>query len=1043
MDTNTFQPCYDWENHNVLERNRLKSRAYFIPFSDEKSALTNDRGNSTMFQTLNGMWKFRYFQAPEQTPQDFYDDSFDTGEWGEIAVPGNWQMQGYGNPHYTNVVYPFPVDPPHVPTENPTGCYRRNFYIPKNWQDQMVTLRFEGVDSAFHVWVNGQEIGYSQGSRNASEFDLTPFIRRGENNISVRVYQWSDGSYLEDQDMWWLSGIFRDVYLLAVPKFHLRDFFVQTDLDEQAHNAVLRIKTEIVNDETDSRVGEVEFQLLDHRLNPLTQVAKQISIGSGKKTDITVAIPVSNPEKWSVEHPYLYSLMIVLKTTAGDVLQVIQQRVGFRTVELKDGNLLVNGVPLMFKGVNRHEHHPDSGRAVPLDSMRRDILLMKQHNINAVRTSHYPNDPRFYDLCDQYGLYVIDEADLECHGFAHTEQFNQLSDSPDWEAAYVDRVERMVHRDKNHPSIILWSLGNESSYGCNHAKMYDWVCKADPTRLVHYEGDRDAKTADVYSSMYTSIDDLVKLGEKEELDKPHILCEYAHAMGNGPGTLKEYWETFYGYKRLQGGFVWEWLDHGIRRHTENDKEYFAYGGDFGDEPNDYNFVIDGLVRPDRTPSPGLIEYKKVIEPVKVEAADLLSGEIKVENRYDFIGLNHLHLSWSITADGQTIESGKLAVPEVAPGESKKVEIPYSLPVKILAGTEYWLNIQFTLAEDMLWAGAGHEVAWEQFLLPVDVPSVSLSIEDEATLAVEESNGKLRVDGDHFTLIFDQVYGRITSWLSEGAEVLLQGPKLDFWRAPTDNDHHEAKEWKAFGLHRLQHRVNHVKWEQSADHRTVTVRINVRIAPPVLSWGINCVYTYTLLGSGDVMIDVHGIPQGDGPKTFPRIGLQLTLPQLLNNVDWYGRGPGESYSDTKLANRYGIYNANVDALYMPYIYPQENGNRSDARWVSLTNTSGAGLFAAGGPEFNFSAHRYTAADFEQAQHTYELVPRKEITLHLDYRHHGIGTASCGPGQLPKYKLPSEEFHFYTRLKPFAKNTISPVTLGKQRLSLPDGWNDRHS
>lgn len=1032
MEVKTPLHDNDWENQSVLERNRLESRAYFIPFADKESASTGDRELSTMFRSLNGMWKFHYDESPKHAPQDFYKNTFDTSEWDEIAVPGNWQMQGYGHPHYTNVVYPFPIDPPHVPTENPTGSYRRAFYISKDGEDQKVILRFEGVDSAFYVWINGEMVGYSQGSRNASEFDVSSFIHHGNNSISVQVYQWSDGSYLEDQDMWWMSGIFRDVYLLTLPQCHIRDFFIQTEIDENDCDAMLKIQTDLMNDESAEREGEVEFQLMDDRLNLVAREVKSVSFDESNKTSTTAAIQVSNPEKWSAEHPYLYRLMIVLKTTTGEISQVISHRVGFRKVELKNGNLLVNGVPVMFKGVNRHDHHPDLGRAVPLEAMREDLFLMKQHNINAVRASHYPNDPRFYDLCDEYGLYVIDEADLECHGFDQTEQFNQLSDSPEWKAAYLDRVEKVVHRDKNHPSIIMWSLGNESSYGANHAKMYEWTRKADPTRLVHYEGDREAETADVYSSMYTAIENLKELGKKEELNKPHILCEYAHAMGNGPGSLKEYWETFYAYRRLQGGFVWEWCDHGIRRYTEDGQEYFAYGGDFGEEPNDYNFVIDGLVRPDRVPSPGLLEYKKVIEPVKVEAVDLSSGKIKINNRYDFIGLDDLHLLWTVEADGRTLESGALTLPETAAGKNSIVEIPYSMPNEPAARTEYWLNVSFTLAEDTLWAKSGYEVAWEQFLLPTHKPSAPFSIEKMDALKVKETNHEFQVDGNHFALTFDKVYGVITSWSFEGTELFLQGPKLDFWRAPTDNDHHVAKDWKKFGLDRLQHRVDQVKGQQSTDHRTVTVQVNVRIAPPVLPWGIDCVYTYTIFGSGDVEIDVQGLPHGKGPQTFPRIGLQLALPDSFNNVDWYGRGPGESYIDTKLANRFGIYKADIDDLYTPYIYPQENGNRSDVRWAALTNMHGVGLFAAGESHFNFSAHRYTAKDFEKAQHDYELAKRENIVVHLDDRHHGIGTASCGPGPLAKYELNAEEFRFRARLKPFMKDMVLPVSLGKQKL-----------
>jgi len=635
---------HDWETQHVLERNRLEGRAFFIPYADEANALTYERGNSCAFQLLNGVWKFYYGLAPGLTPAPFYEESFNVSDWDDIPVPSSWQFQGYGKPHYTNIVYPFPVDPPHVPSENPTGCYRRDFTISEAWSNQRVVLRFEGVDSAFHVWVNGQPVGYSQGSRLPSEFDITEQVRTGANSVAVRVYQWSDGSYIEDQDMWWLSGIFRDVYLVATPRVHMRDIAVRTELNAHDQGAILKVSTKLSN-LTDSAVNghSVELRLLDAQRRPVADVQanETFAIDADGQAALMFEMRVDRPEKWSAESPYLYHLLTTVKDEQGEVLQVIPIRVGFRSVELKGGNFLVNGVPIMLKGVNRHDHHPELGKAVPLQWMIDDVLLMKRHNINAVRTSHYPNDPRFYDLCDEYGLYVIDEADLECHGFGYTADANWLSDNSEWEKAYVDRMERMIERDKNHPSIIMWSLGNESFFGRNHEAMAARARFMDPTRLIHYEGDRDAKVADVFSTMYSSVEAMAELGARTDLDKPHILCEYAHAMGNGPGGLKEYWETFYAHKRLQGGFVWEWLDHGIPQHAKNGQKYFAYGGDFGDQPNDGNFVIDGLVMPDRTPSPGLIEYKKVIEPVKVEEVNLSAGQVKVTNRYDFISLDHL------------------------------------------------------------------------------------------------------------------------------------------------------------------------------------------------------------------------------------------------------------------------------------------------------------------------------------------------------------------------------------------------------------------
>jgi beta-galactosidase/beta-glucuronidase len=1031
----------DWENVQVFQRNRLTSRAYFIPYQDEVAALTYERGNSPAIQLLNGRWKFSFSETPALAPAQFFAETFDVSGWDEVAVPGCWQLQGYGRPHYTNVVYPFPIDPPHVPTENPTGCYRRDFLLPANWLDQQIRLRFEGVDSAFHVWVNGKEVGYSQGSRNPAEFDITALVRPGHNSVSVRVYQWSDGSYIEDQDMWWLSGIFRDIYLLALPSVRLDDFFVQTDLDKEYQNALLRVKASFSQSGSQRQTKcQLELRLLDTLGQPLpgVETTTSVVVAPGEPATVELELPVSNPQKWSAESPYLYHLLLIQRDEQGEILQVIPQRVGFRAIELKGGNFLVNGVPIMLKGVNRHEHHPDFGRAVPFDWMREEVLLMKQYNINAVRTSHYPDDPRFYDLCDEYGLYVIDEADLECHGFNQTpEPQKWTSDNPAWEALYLDRIERMVQRDKNHPCIIMWSLGNEAFYGRNHATMYHWAKANDPTRLVHYEGDQEAKTADVYSRMYASVDTIKEFAEKKAIDKPLILCEYAHAMGNGPGGLLEYWEAFYHHKRLQGGFVWEWRDHGIRRTTDDGKEYFAYGADFGDQPNDGNFILDGLLLSDCTPTPGLVEYKKILEPVVVTALDLAAGKVSLLNRYDFISLDHLTLSWNIMEDARVVQSGSFPLPSIAAGESAAITIPFANPVSFQRNKDSWLNLSFRLANDFSWAGAGHEVAWAQFLLQSATETLApVSPNDTLPLQCWEVDGKLHIKGADFALAFDQIYGTISAWSFHGQDLLIQGPRLDFWRAPTDNDHIDfnqtpaEQQWRQAGLHWLQHRVQSVTWRQDEESGVVVIRVGTRIAPPILAWGIDCTSVYTISGSGDVRIDVQGIPRGTFPRTLARLGLVMTLPERLNQVSWYGRGPGEAYRDTKQANRFGLYRKRVEELFTRYECPQENGNRTDVRWVTLTDPRGVGLFARIAPQFDFSAHHFTAEDLEKAKHLHELQPRKEITLHLDYAQHGIGSSSCGPGALPQYELLTQEFHFQARLRPFASDLISPMELSRR-------------
>ena len=1029
----------DWETHRVVQRNRVPARADAIPFQDESGALTRERGRSPWFQLLNGAWKFHFCDSPAEAPPGFFEEDFDPAGWDGVKVPWSWQLQGYGRPHYTNVIYPFPADPPRVPSENPTGCYRRTFAIPQGWAGRQVFLRFEGVDSAFHLWVNGCEVGYSQGSRVPAEFDITPHIRTGTNTLAVRVVQWSDGSYLEDQDMWWLSGIFRDVYLIAAPQVHLYDFFARTELDADYRDAVLKVRATVRNFGDAGCSGRhIEMKLLDAAGVPVFDepVSAPLSVPAGQASAADLEAPVAHPAKWSAEQPYLYTLLLSVLDGAGNVSEVKTCRVGFRSVELKGGNMLVNGVAVILKGANRHDHHCDLGRAVPLDSMRQDVLLMKRHNLNAVRTSHYPNDPRFYDLCDEYGLYVIDEADLECHGFACTGNIHQISDDPEWESAYVDRMVRMVERDKNHPSIILWSLGNESGYGCNHRAMAAKAREIDPTRLIHYEGDYDVETADVQSRMYTSIADLEKFARDRKSGKPFILCEYAHAMGNGPGGLKEYWDTIYRHKRLQGGCVWDWIDQGIRVRDEDGGEFFAYGGDFGDDPNDKQFLINGLIFPDRTPSPGLIEYRKVIEPVQAEAAGLAEGKVKLTSRYDFISLDHLSLSWSVKADGQVVESGTMPVPKIAPGRSKTVTVPFTPPPVPQPGTDYWLHLSFRLAQDMNWASAGHEVAWAQFQLPVEVPAGPIVRASEMQpVTCEEIGTALRVFGSSFEIIFDRARGRIVEWRHEGMPVITAGPRLNFWRAPTDNDERNvAGKWRDAGLHRLQHRIDSVEGGTPGGG-VAQVRVRSRIAPPIYDQAFECEYAYTIFGSGDVLLNVHVLPRGKWCDTIPRVGLQMTLPGELDHVAWYGRGPGECYIDTREAAWVGVHRCGLDDLHTPYVFPQENGNRTDVRWVALADVRGMGLFAQGDPLLNFSAHRYTTEDLERATHTNELEPRGTITLNLDHRHTGIGSNSCGPELLEQYRLHPQEFSFTMRLKPFSVDSISPAALAKETLETP--------
>ena len=1037
----------DWENPQVVGRNKEPAHVPLMPYPAAEAALAGDRSRSPYFRLLNGDWEFYWAPNPASAPEGFYGEDF--GTWDTIAVPGNWELQGYGVSIYTNVQYPFPVDDlPRVPhDDNPVGSYRTRFTVPESWDGRQVLLVFEGVDSAFYLWVNGEMVGYSQDSRLPAEFDVTTYVRPGENTLAVRMYRWSDGSYLEDQDHWRLSGIHRDVYLVAVPGVHVRDVWVRTELDENYQDAVLRVSAQIRNYRHRDAVGcVVEVELFDTGANlQICKSARAISVRAGDEVTLEMEQAVAGPEKWSAENPYLYTLLVTLKDPAGDVLEVQSCRVGFRQVELRDGQMLVNGVPVVIKGVNRHDHDPDGGKAVTVDSMVEDIRLMKQFNLNAVRTSHYPNDPRWYDLCDEYGLYVFDEANIETHGV-----WDRLTRDPEWKTAFMERMARMVERDKNHPCVVVWSLGNESGYGLNHEAIADWVHRRDPTRPVHYEsatswrtytGPEDAPCIDFVSVMYPSVDKIVEMAQTPGETRPLVMCEYAHAMGNSVGNLKEYWEAIEAHRRLVGGFVWDWVDQGIRQVTDDGVEWFAYGGDFGDEPNDGNFCINGVVFPDREPQPALWEVKKVSEPVRVEAVDLLAGRVRIVNRHHFSDLSGLDVSWTLSADDQVLQAGRLSRLGTPAGASETVTIPFDKPA-VEPGVEYWLTVGFTLAQATRWADAGHEVAWAQFKLPIDLPAgPALGIGDMPELEVKESEGTIRLRGPEFDLVFDRQDGAISSWQYRGAELVQRGPALNVWRAPTDNDEGPqwnpdlvlANKWRAAGLDRLRHQVKRVTLNQLKP-QVVLILVRSFVCAPDHTDGFDCEYTYTIYGSGDVLVDIRVVP-GRSLPPLPRVGVQMTLPGGFEDLAWYGRGPHETYVDRKTGARVGVYTGTVDDQYVPYIVPQENGNKTDVRWVALTNEDGTGLLVVGRPSLEVSAHHFRAQDLAQARHTYELERRKEITFNLDYRQSGLGGASCGPGTLPQYLIRPEEIHFSLRLRPFSRGQDSPMRLSKQTIERP--------
>ncbi|UUZ85144.1 DUF4981 domain-containing protein [Paenibacillus sp. P26] len=1009
----------DWENLQVLSRNTEPPHADFIPYGDAESALAGERGASPYYLSLNGQWPFYYAENPEQAPEHFFDPDYPAEDWNKLPVPGCWQMHGYGRPLYSSSYYPFPIDPPRVPGDNPVGCYRRSFVLPESWEERQVFLVFEGVDSAFHVWVNGRPAGYGQGSHMPSEFRITALLKPGLNTLAVQVYQWSDGGYLEDQDKWRLSGIFRDVYLKAVPHVHIRDFTVRTRLNDGDDHALLALRLKVKNEsDTPSGLHAVKLSLRDQAGGTLYEGSEGTPplLMAGEELVLERVITVECPRRWSAEEPNLYVLVLELEDEEGSLLEVVSTAVGFRDIAVRDGRLWVNGRPVILKGVNRNEFHPELGFTIPYESMLEDIRLIKQHNMNAVRLSHYPNDPRWLDLCDRYGLYVIDEADLETHGRHFIGNESHLAEQPEWKRPFLDRIVRLVERDKNHPSVIIWSLGNESGYGPNHDAMAEWVRRADPTRPIHYERAKDAAVVDIVSSMYPSLDALIAEGEKSD-PRPYLMCEFAHAMGNSAGNLQEYWDAVYRYPRLLGGLIWEWADHGIRRRTEAGETWYAYGGDFGDRPNSGHFCIDGLLFPDRTVKASLLEFKKVIEPVKVEPVDVRRGLVRIHNRYDFKNLDHLTGTWSPLCGGEVVEQGDLPELDIPAGEAAVVTIPWTAKNEHMGG-ECWLHIRFTLRRAELWAPRGHEVAWADLPVPASGRKGSsfIPLDSMVALLVDETAGLLRIQGSDFTAEFHKRRGEITALEYRGLPFLAAGPKVNLWRAPTDNDARQAKEWRKAGYDALLHRVDDIS---VGHHGSKAVRVTVESTLGAAGLGacFKASLIYTFYGSGDIVISARVKPLQDELPPAPRLGLQMTLPGGFERFAWFGLGPHECYPDRKASGRLGVYSGSVQEQFVPYIKPQENGNKADVRWAAVTDEAGTGWFIGGSPTLDVSVSHYTADQLAQAKHTPELVRMDGTVVNMDYRQAPIGNHSCGEAPpLDQYLIQPAEASFSVRCGP---------------------------
>ncbi|WP_430814974.1 glycoside hydrolase family 2 TIM barrel-domain containing protein [Carboxylicivirga sp. RSCT41] len=1016
----------DWDNVKVLQLNREKPHATMMVYGSEQEALSFDKKQSAYHQCLNGQWKFHWSKNPASRPADFYKTNYNDAEWATIPVPSNWELEGHGVPIYTNIEYPFDKENLEAPREwNPVGSYRRSFTLPANWDGRQVYINFDGVQSAFYVWVNGKKVGYSQGSRTPGEFNISSYLKAGENQLAVEVYRWSDGSYLEDQDFWRLSGIFRDVYLWSTPSTHIRDFSITSTLDKTYTNGIMQLKGELIS--TSDETVAIEYRLLNKEGKELIKKDIAVDAGRGLTAFVTEEITLSDIKAWNAESPDLYDLLITLKDKNNNVLEVIPQKVGFRSIEIKSGKLLVNGVQVLFKGVNRHEHSPETGHYVTTEDMLRDIVLMKQNNINAVRTSHYPNVPEWYDLCDEHGIYVIDEGNIETHGFNNNKK-NRLSNDPEWREAHLDRVQRMVYRDRNHPSVVIWSFGNESGDGPNVEYVYKWVQKADPSRPFHYEGTtaHGYNTADIFSLMYGTPERCAQV-IKKHADMPFILCEYTHAMGNSNGNLKEYWDQIYADNNFQGAFVWDWMDQGLKQAvpanyqaTSQADHFYAYGGWWETSRGIYHdetFCMNGLLAADWTPHPGLNAIKYHYRNIHVEAIDIKNNSYKITNWYDFTNAEELVTGkWELLENGKVVKSGAINDLDIAPRSSKQftLELVNFIPKQ---GSEYHINFKFTSKNASYYAAADHLLAWDQFEL-TDNQLMSLADVQSAAKPKMRVNGrKVFVWGDEFSIVFDKLTGRLEKYYIGEEQVIKQGANPDFWRALTDNDLGGIKgaSPKVPKLYTWEQANTWLITEFTEKEQGNTIVIRAKGYLPVIE--ADYTQTYTVYGNGEVDIICYYTA---GDKKLPmmiRQGTELVLAAGYDNVKWFGT-EGPTYNDRN-DELIGLYTSTVDDLWVEYSSPQENGYRSNTRWLSMTNNCGKGLKISGDPVLGFGASHYPKDEMHRAEYSFELNKHAEVFLNVDHKQMGIGgTTSWMDNAFPRkeYRLKSEDYSFTYRLSP---------------------------
>ncbi len=1060
----------EWEDETVNGINKKKAHCSYIPYATVAQALADVPERSPYVLNLNGAWKFHWVKHPDLRPVSFFQEDYNDTWWDDIEVPSSWQLKGYGIPIYSNVRYPHGANPPFILDNkvpetytkfeypNPVGSYRRHFELPADWDGRRIFLHFSAVESAMYLWVNGMQVGYSEDSRLPAEFDISAYVKPGRNTIAVEVYQWSDGSYLEDQDFWRMSGINGNVFLYATPLLHLRDYWLKTELSADFSRA------DLILESTFSNYGAAGAHTLELYLLGYGQAfagAQPLMVRTlrpgAMETELRMEwrATVAKPRLWSAEQPNLYTALLITKDSSGQTLMVQRTDIGFRKIEIRDQQLWVNGKSIKIKGVNRHDIDPWDGRTVSRASMQRDVELFKQFNINTVRTSHYPNDPYFYSLCDRYGIYMIGEANVESHGMGYGEK--SLGHIKSWQQAHVDRVMNMVERDKNHPSVIIWSLGNEAGPGINFEAAAAALKKRDPERPIHYE--RYNEVADIESVMYPEVEWLEEQGRKTD-PKPFLMCEYAHAMGNAVGNLQEYWDVIYASKRLIGGCIWDWVDQGLYKEIPGQPgAYFlAYGGDFGDRPTDWNFCANGLTTADRKITPKMEEVKKVYQNVRIEAADLRAGKVRIHNLYQFTNLKQFAGEWLLSEDGEVLQSGQFRA-DVPPGGQKIMQIPFLQPL-LKPGTEYFLELRFALDKDEPWASRGHIVAREQLALPFPVPPApTLDSASFFPLSLETKGDQLIISGREFQVVFHSKIGAITDWMHNGYALIqthpeaiygvkpetrlihwntntgkrLAGLRPNIFRAPVDNDYvfgeGPGPVWQDQQLWNLKDTVLRFDARQNSP-QSIAVNIELESVAPK-GYTLRTEIVYTIWGNGYIDVEATFHPQKVDWQ-LARLGFLLEMPPGFEQVHWLGAGPHENYRDRNRSAFIGRYTRSVSDMTEAYIRPQDMGNRSQVRWFAIADHRGRGLQFVAEGVFHFSALHHLPYDLDQANHPHELVSRPETIITIDAEQNGLGGGSCGPGPMQRYVLTAAPLRFGFSMRPFEVGRDALMDSGRVRM-----------